>query len=157
MSKPFSHERLTKIRRLRKARRLFNKEPLFAYNQLIKEFPDYSYDQFLDDLRIRKKSKKKVIPKRLERYGRYSKVKELLIRYQQTDDTRFAIQAKQIMDQLRKPYRLQIVLNKQISEYCFHPYTPYSVVEQLSKQVKSCKTQEQIEKLVAEFSKYFHI
>lgn len=157
MRTPFSPERLANIRRLRKARRLFKKEPLFAFNHLTHEFPDYTFEQFLDDLRIRKKSKKKTIPKRLERYGRYNKVKELLDRYQQTNDIRFAIQAKQIMDQLRKPYRLQIVLNKKISEYCFHPYTPYSAVEQLSNQLKSCTTQEQIKKLVADFSKYCHI
>ncbi len=59
MGKPFTAERLESIRRMRKARRLFRKEPLFAYMLLSLEYVDYSYAQFLDDLRYRTKAKRK--------------------------------------------------------------------------------------------------
>lgn len=55
----FSPERLQHIRRLRKARRLFKQQPLFAYNIMSGSYEDYSLSDFLEDLRYRKPRKKK--------------------------------------------------------------------------------------------------
>lgn len=63
--KTFSPERLYKIRRLRKARRLFKQIPLFAYHIMRTTDEQYKYEDFLDDLRLRKTTgckNEKVIP-----------------------------------------------------------------------------------------------
>ncbi|MNJ95329.1 hypothetical protein D3C87_130390 [compost metagenome] len=85
MSKPFSPERLANIRRIRKARRLFKRSPLFAYCEMEKEFPGYTYTHFLDDLKIKKKKNAKTkIGSKLKRYGRFSEMTRLLELYKNT-------------------------------------------------------------------------
>ncbi|WP_289035014.1 hypothetical protein, partial [uncultured Flavobacterium sp.] len=69
MGKPFTPQRLANIRRMRKARRLYKKQPLFAYDILCKEYPDYTYDKFWDDLRYRRKPKRRKGKSALVRYG----------------------------------------------------------------------------------------
>lgn len=157
MGIPFTPERLEKIRRMRKARRLFKKMPLFAYTYMVESDPHYTYEQFLADLRLRKKTKKKDKIDRSSRYGRYGKMKEFYSLYDQTGDLKYAIQAQRLKDNMAKYYRVQIIVNRRITEYSFSPFIPYSQIESLSKLLSTCKTQEEADKMVTEFNRTAHI
>lgn len=157
MGKPFSPERLANIRRMRKARRLFKKAPLFAYAYMSDDYPDYTYAQFLDDLRIRRPGRKRKTRSPLERYGRYGKMQELRNLYRQTGEIAFALQAQQLKDNMTRPYRLLVRKNDQIREYSLSPLIHYMQIENLSKRVTACRSIAEADKLIADFMERSYI
>ncbi|WP_313491905.1 MULTISPECIES: hypothetical protein [Sphingobacterium] len=156
MSKPFTPERLTNIRRMRKARRLFKKLPLFAYTYMLQDIPDYTYEQFLDDLRIRRQGKKRKEKSYLSRYGRFGAMCQFIKLYEQTKDIAYARKAQDLRDNMTKPYRLLIRFKKLRRELYYSPLIPYSQIKELSENINRCKNLTEIEKVIADFDKYPH-
>lgn len=157
MGKPFTAERLEAIRRMRKARRLFRNEPLFAYMLLSLEYVDYSYAQFLDDLRYRTKAKRKETKSTLTRFGRYRRMLELLDRYEKTGVLDYAIQAQRLRKRMTKPYRVLIKINGQCIEYGFEPTIAIAEIERLTANLNGCATERDADQMIAEFRKYSRI
>lgn len=156
MSKTFTPERLSNIRRIRKARRLFKRIPLFAYTYMLHENPDYTYEQFLDDLRIRRPGKKKKKKSPLARYGRYYVMREYIQLYNQTKDISYAIKAQDLRNNMTKPYRLLIRFKKLSRELYYSPLIPYNQIKELSENINQCKNLNEVEKVIADFNKYPH-
>ncbi len=156
MGKPFSPDRLINIRRMRKARRLFKKAPLFAYSYMKEGYPDYSYLQFLDDLRVRRPGKKKNVKSPLARYGRYAAMREFLRLYEQSKEISYAIKAQELRKNMTKPYRLLIRYKNLSRELEFSLLIPYAQIKELSDNINRCRSRAAIDKLVANFSKYPH-
>lgn len=148
---PFSPERLRNIRRLRKARRLFKQTPLFAFHLMELEYPGYTQDEFLEDLRRRtkRKSKPKKTPQR--RYGRYYRVQALKERYASTGDEEAIRMAMRLQSVMTKPYRFLVRLKNQAKEFNLSPLIPISRVEQLNQSFTACKTMVEVEQLIDAF------
>ncbi len=156
MGKPFTPERLANIRRMRKARRLFRKQPLFAYTLMVESYPGYCYLQFVDDLRLRRPRKRKKGKSPLVRYGRYNRMEELKAKYRNTGNIDYAIQAQKLRKHLTKPYRVQVRLYKQIIEYNFSPVVNIREIEQLVEKLSACENESQADIIVADFRKTSH-
>ena len=156
MSKPFSPERLAKIRRIRKARRLFKKVPLFAYTYMLQDIPDYTYKQFLDDLHIGRPGKKRKGKSFLSRYGRYWAMREFIRLYDQTKNIAYAIKAQDLRNNMTKPYRLLIRYKNMYRELYFSSLIPYSQIKELSDNINRCENLTEVEKVIADFDKYQH-
>lgn len=151
MGNPFTPERLFHIRKMRKARRLFKKAPLFAYTFMLEAYPEYAYDQFLDDLRIRKPGRKRAARSPLVRYGRYTKMQQLLYLHRHTGEISLALQAQQLRDNMTTPYRMLVRKNARTKQYCLSPLIPYAQMEDLLRNVTACKSMEEADKLIADF------
>lgn len=149
--KKFSPERLEKIRRLRKARRFYQQAPAFAYIWLQAEYPDYTYSEFLDDLRRRSKRMHRKGKSPLSRYGRYGKMAALITEYEQTKDHQLLIQANQLRSNMTKPYRVFVKLKSYAVEFSFSPFIRYEHIAVLSEQVRQCNSEIEIETMVQEF------
>lgn len=157
MGKPFTPERLENIRRMRKARRLFKKQPLFAYATMLENYPNYTQHEFLDDLRLRKPRKKKKFKSPLLRYGRYYRMEEMKSKYMATGNIDFALQAQRLRRHLTKPYRVKVRIAHSTIEYGFSPLIQISDIELLVAKLAGCKDEKHADELVADFRKTAHI
>lgn len=151
MGKAFTPERLVSIRRMRKARRLYKQMPLFAFEILREEYPNYTREQFLDDLRYRTKAKRKKKKTTLTRYGRYARMVDLLHLYQQTGNNEYAIQAQRLRKRMTKPYRVRVKIGGQSWEYGVEATVPIHEVEQLTADLSTCTTIEQADEMMRRF------
>jgi len=147
----FSPERLMKIRRLRKARRLYKLEPAFALINLQREYPDYTQEQFWDDLRRRSRPKKKKGKSPLTRFGRYRRMQSLLARYLTTKDESLIRQAETLRLHMTKPYRVLVRIKGLTREFQISALTPIERVEMLTQQFRECTSDQEIETLYNEF------
>jgi hypothetical protein len=147
---PFSRQRLFKIRRLRKARRLWRREPLFAYARLQQIYPNYTEMDFIDDLRRRKPKKKRFAKKFQSRYGRYDKIQSLLKEFDQTQDFKYVLLANKLKARIAKPYIIRVKKGKKIMEYSAPPETSYAQIERFVLQAHECPTFEQANALFGE-------
>lgn len=157
MGKPFTPERLANIRRMRKARRLYRKQPLFAYLLMLGSYPDYSYDDFLDDLRYRKPPKRRKSKSGLMRYGRYFKMVEFAQRYLQTRNAEDGLKARQLRERMTKPYRVMVKIEGYRLEYGFSPLIPLAQIEELVRELNTCTAETHADELVERFRKTAHI
>lgn len=151
MGKPFTPERLANIRRLRKARRLYKKQPLFAYHQLCGEYFNYSHEQFLNDLRYRNKPKQRKGKSTMLRYGRYRRMEKLLDLYRETDNMEYALTALQLRRNLTKPYRVLVKIAGETWEYSFSPLIAIQQIENLISALAPCRTVKEVEELVERY------
>ena len=153
----FSPERLTNIRRMRKARRLYKQTPLFAFAAMQEEYPLYTFSQFLDDLRRRTEKKKKRFKTPLARYGRYRRIQELMTSFLLTQNWELALRAKLLRQRITQPYRLLIRLKGESIEYSFSALIPIQYIERLTEDISKCKTEHEIEKVISDFEQYNHL
>lgn len=149
--KPFSPERLAHIRRLRKARRLFKNEPLFAFLLMKADYPDYTHAEFLDDLRRRSKIKRKPKKSPLYRFGRYLRIDKLITRYQATGEEALILQAMKLRANITRPYRILVRLGGQYTEYFYSPLISIERIEKLNESFCACKTWDEVERVREEF------
>ena len=157
MGKPFSPERLENVRRMRKARRLYKKQPVFAFEILKREYPEYTHEQFWDDLRYRRRPKKKKGKSPLCRYGRYRRMQELGAQFEVTGKFEFAIQAMQLRKNMTKPYRVMVRVGGEVLEFELSAMIPIVRIECLVAELSKCQDAEQARQVVEEFSKNSHI
>lgn len=152
MGKPLTPEKLFALRRLRKARRLFKQQPVFAFAILCKEYKGYTHEQFMEDLRLRTKpkpKKKKTTP--LSRYGRFDQMNQFLELYQNTGLIDYARQAQRLRSAMTKPYRVLVKIQSIYIEYRLCPLIPYKEVVKLIESLKTCKTEDDVEKMIDKF------
>ena len=102
----WSQKAIIRNRRKRLARRLWKKQPLFAFYELMDRYPGYSVDEFMSDLKPRRPKKRKAGKSTLPRYGRYPEMMALLREYRETGDVAPAIRAQQLRVLITKPFRL---------------------------------------------------
>jgi len=154
MGKPFTPERLASIRRMRKARRLYKKEPLLAYHILCGEYPSYTHDDFWEDLRYRTKRKRKKKNKTpLSRYGRYERMKQLIAMYKDTANTDYGMKAQRLRNLMTKPYRVMVRIEGEVLEYRISPLIQITEIEKLVAQLPKCKTEQEADDFVEQFGK----
>lgn len=157
MGKPYTPERLASIRRMRKARRLFKKEPLFAYDILSREHPSYSLDDFWEDLRYRTNPKRRKAKSPLTRFGRFRRMEQLNELYWATENADYALKAQQLRRNMTKPYRMLLKIEGKIWEYSFSALIRIEEMERLSKELSGCKTLNEVETHIEQFRKTAHI
>jgi hypothetical protein len=147
----FSADRLMKIKRLRRARRLYKRFPLFAYSFMLEDYPDYTYREFCEDLRRRTRSKRMRGKFTFRGYGRYNQMEKMLRLYRETGDIRFAISANRLRQRMTKPFVMEFK-NKEGFFIChFSPLTPVSCLEQLQRDTKACGSLADMMELVKRF------
>lgn len=155
MGKPFSPERLASIRRMRKARRLFKKQPLFAYEILCSEYMDYTYEKFWDDLRYRTRPKRRKSKSPLVRFGRYRRMEKLNELFRVTANIDYGLQAQRLRRHMTKPYRVLVRIDGQILEYSFSPLIKIEEIERFTVELPKCRTAAQADEFVEQFRKGF--
>ncbi|BAV04429.1 hypothetical protein SAMN05421788_110163 [Filimonas lacunae] len=153
----FSEERLFKIRRLRKARRLHKKEPLFALQLMQEIYPGYTQEDFTDDLRPRTAPKKKKGKTLMARYGRYSRMQSLLIEFRLTGEWWYVYQASRLKERMTQPYRVQMTLAGAQREYPLPAQTPIALVEKLVTKIAVLQSWPEVEAAISAFNQYTHI
>lgn len=156
MGKSYTAERLANIRRMRTARRLYKVQPLFAYALMLELYPEYGQDEFWEDLRLRKPSKKKKGKSFLVRYGRYSRMVAMLNRYEQTGNPEDALQVIRLQERMTKPYRVLVRVGGERIEYKISPLVPIGEIEGLVKSLSACKTETEADALVERLRQNTH-
>jgi hypothetical protein len=151
MGKPFTPERLENIRRMRRARRLYRKAPLFAFEMMREEYPQYTYENFCDDLRYRTARKRKRGKSQLARYGRYRRMEKLKEQFRQTGNSDFALQAQKLHRNMTKPYRVLARVSGETWEYTLSPLIRIDDIEKLVALLNDCPTVEDAHALVGQF------
>ena len=154
---PFTPDRLLRIRRVRKARFLWEKLPLLAFEEMRQQYSNYSYNQFLDDLRRRSARRKKKIKTPLDRFGRYGEMKRLASLFQETGDVKAGIRANQLRKVLTKPYRVRIRIGGKTWEFTYPPTIAYKAISSFVNAASRCPTWVDFDILEAQFSAYLHI
>ena len=154
MKRKLSPEKLSGLRRLRLARRLWKKEPLLAYFTLKEKFPDCTYEQFLSDLVRRSKPKEKKSKSGLQRYGRYSRMAECISQFKEFHDTDAGREAIRLRKYMTTPHRILVRIKGKYKDYFFHPLISHSSIQELNQKINLCKTEQEVENLVAAFTKY---
>ena len=157
MGKPFSPERLANIRRMRKARRLYKKQPVFAFAIMVAEYPEYTIEKFWDDLRYRRPPKKKKGKSSLVRYGRYRRMEQLNGQYLATGNLEYGLQAVRLRRNMTKPYRVLVRVSGQEIEYSFSPLIPIERIENLVRELSNCKDLAEADKLIEISDRHSHI
>lgn len=157
MVTPLTPEKLQNLRRLRKARRLYKQTPLFAYQLMQQEYPNYSYAKFMDDLRRRTKKKIRKKKSPLVIFGRYWRIDKLMVQFRSTKDFTLLEMAIKLRKNITKPYRMLVKLKGECMEFTFSPFTPIERIEQLNERFKQCTTQEEIEKVFNDFKCSAHL
>lgn len=157
MGKPFTPERLARIRRMRKARRLYRAQPLFAFEMMQQQYPAYTYQDFCDDLRYRKKPKRRKGKSFLKRFGRYARMEQLNEMYHRTGNIAYAVQAQRLRKHMTKPYRILVRIDGDILEYGLSALVRIEEVERLTNLLPKCKTQQQADTLMEQFRENSHI
>ncbi|MGE7775180.1 hypothetical protein ACQKLP_10680 [Chitinophaga sp. NPDC101104] len=127
-----SPESLFKLRRLRKARFLWKKGPLMALATMQAQYPGYTQQMLIADLKPR--SRKKVIPKTrspLYKYGRYARMQQLIQLYHQTGDIQNLLEAQKLRKRLTAPYRVEVRTGNHVKEFYLPATTSYTTVVSL--------------------------
>ena len=146
---------LNRVRRLRKARRLYKAMPLFAYDILQKEYPGYSYEAFLQDIQPRKKKlRPKTHKSRRVRFGRYFEMQRMARRYNETQNPVYGLKANQLRKYLSKPYRVLISINNQVQEYSYPATISITLIQQLVTMAGSCQDFTEYEQKEREVLRY---
>ncbi len=143
----FSPKRLYTIRRMRKARRLWKKEPLLAFTTMLTLYPIYTEEEFLRDLKRRTKRKKKKPKEVLRRYGRFEPMMQLLNKYEQTGDASYALQAATLRRNMTKPYRVSVKIAGITKEYVYSPLINWKGMEIYVSNIKKCQSWGEFEAL----------
>ncbi|MBA4852046.1 hypothetical protein [Emticicia sp. BO119] len=149
----FSEAAIQSRRRKLRAKRLWKKSPIFAYETLSKEIEGYSLLDFDKDIKSKTKPKTNKKKTTLERYGRYWEYRRVLALYNDTKNSDYYFAAKRLRDNMTKPYRFQVTFKGEKKEYSFEATTKYQTVVELQKLVKTCESiQEFDQKLEAYIS-----
>ncbi len=141
--------------RINKARRFFKKAPIFAFQELQALLGDeYTFEQFLGDLKLKTKPKRKAKKSGLVRYGRYGRMMQLVSIWRSSGDISFLIEAQQLRDRISQPYRLQVRYGREIKEYYYPPEVPINHLEAILELTKVCSSHAQFEEMKLEKEKY---
>jgi len=152
MGTPLTPEKLYLLRRLRKARRLTKKVPLFAFQMMKEEHPDYTYEEYCADLRRRSKPKPKRKGKSpLMRYGRYWRIQKLVKEFHAKGNHDCIRRANILRQNITKRYKIRYSINKEGAEYSFSALIPIERIETLVHSINQCKTAEEAEALILSF------
>jgi hypothetical protein len=154
MKRKLCPEALYSLRRLRLARRLWKKEPLFAFITLKEKYPDCTYEQFLSDLVRRSKPKAKKSKSGLQRYGRYHRMVECISKFKEYQDITAGLEALRLRKYMTAPHRLLVRIGKKHKDYFFDPLISFSSIQKLNEKICLCKSEQEVEDLVAAFTKY---
>jgi hypothetical protein len=150
----FTPERLIATRRVRAARRLFKRFPLFAHEMMQEKYPDYSYQDFLNDLpkkKIKRKSYRRV-KNPLRAYGRFFQIESMLSEYQATLDPLFVLKAQKLRDRITKPYEIVVRKAGVIIEYSIPAFVSYKAIEQLVSSFREARSIDEVQQLFKNFS-----
>lgn len=142
----YSEEARASRRRKLRAKRLWKKLPMFAFQTLLQDNPDYTINQFSQDIIFRKKIKERKSKSNLERYGRYWKYRELLNLYLSTRNEEYYFAAKRLRDNMTKPYRVSIkYAGESGKEFSFDATIKYEAIQEIVRLSKTCKSIQEFE------------
>lgn len=137
-NRKWSSDTISKVRRMRKARRTFKAAPLFAYNILAQEYEEYSYETFISDLTIRNRKSSRKSSKNLNRYGRYYEMQKMIKLYNQTGEIKYGLIAQRLRKYLTQPYRAFIRIAGEEKE-AFYPATvDIKIIRELMNHANNC-------------------
>lgn len=151
--KQLSPESLYKLRCLRKARRLWKSVPMLAYAIMCDDYPGYTYEHFLSDLRPKgkRKTKSKCGKNPLQRYGRYTRMQQLVQDYYCTKALEPLIQASKLKARMALPYQMEIAISGECRRYQFSPRISLADMEQLNEAIEKCATASEADRLYEDF------
>lgn len=152
----FSEETKLRIRRRKRARRLWKENPIFAFRTMQAEYDNYTHETFLDDLKIKSKKKERRVKNPLLRFGRWRQMENQLSSYRKTGDVKFLEMAQKLRNNMTKPYRLLVRYEKDEVEYTFPATYKYDLIAKLSALAKQCKSQVEFKEKMEEITKYAH-
>jgi len=150
-SKTFSPLRLTRIRRMRMARRLYKTTPVFALIEMQRLYPGYSLNDLWSDLHRRTKAKTRDHKSSLARYGRYGKMMHLVTQFALTGNPVLGIQAERLGKYMTRPYRIRVVLQRENLEFTFPATVALHRIAELTRTLKTCSEISQVLALVEAF------
>lgn len=148
-----SPEALFRLRRLRQARRLFKRAPLFAYHWMQQEYRDYSHQEFLTDLRP-SNTKKWSAKSTLIRYGRYFRMRELLREYFRSRDINVLHKAQLLRQRMTKPYQIRCRIDGVWLDYQLPATVAIATIEDLMVKLNSCHSEHQADEMVKACTRY---
>ena len=147
----FSEETLRRIRRMRKARRLFRYLPLFAFSMMLVEYHDYDYDTFIRDVTPRRRKKRKKVPKTpLARYGRFWEMRHLVRQYKESKEPVIGLKADLLRKNMTRPYRVLLQIGRECREHAYPATYSYSTIRDFAMKARQCRSWIEIDALEAD-------
>lgn len=148
----YTPEKLVTLRRLRAARRMHRRFPLMAFLFMKEKYPEYSYNDFIEDITPKRKryykSYRYIKKCPLRKYGRFTAMDNLIQQYRQTGDPAALLKAEKIRKVMTKPYRILVSIKGQATEFYLSEYIPYHIVQDLTIAIKKTNTMEMAEQLI---------
>jgi hypothetical protein len=138
------------LKRQRRAKKEFKTAPLFAFYTMLKLYPGYSFEEYLQDIKPKRKSKIN-IPAAWAQYGRFGQIQKLIARYQVVGKNSLIKKAIQIKKEIREPYKISARTPSGDMQFSFSAKTPFEQIEKLLRKINACKTSAKVLKVVAEF------
>lgn len=148
MSNAFSPQRLAAIRRMRQARRLFKVQPLFAFHQMLVDYPAYTVEDFWEDLRYRSRPKRRKGRCPLVAYGRYSRMMQYRELYRSTGIAEYGLHVLRLRKNMTKPYRVLVKIKGEAGLYTLAATIPIERIERLTSDLQTCVGLQEAERLI---------
>lgn len=143
----WSEEAKQRVRRRKAARRTWKKAPVFAFQMLCEQFPGYTTEMFLEDLKPRRQKPKRLkVKNHMRKYGRFAELQTLTFQWDDGDRTpELGLRILQLEKNLKKPFRLLKKFEGKLWEFYYTAKAPVSVIKELAALANDCKTKEEFE------------
>jgi len=129
--------------------------PLFAVEFMADEFPDYTLEQFENDLEGKKLPKKRKGKSPMHRQGRYLPMRKALADYRLTGEMKYLLEAKRLRERMFQPYQLEYRIGKERRRMQFPSTTSMRLMRELVEIQFS--SWEELEKILEEKTRWIHI
>jgi hypothetical protein len=141
-------------RRRRVAKRMLKRFPLFAVEEMHKEFPTYDLDTFITDVtrKTRKGKSFHRIKSPMVRQGRYWEMQKMLSEYNMTGNVEFLYKAQKLRNNMYLPFEIDYRLKREVTTMSFPSYCPLSMIRDLT--AIKFTSWEELETIIKEKTRY---
>jgi len=146
--------RRRKSRRIRVAKRLYKRFPLFTAEFMQEEFPGTTADQVAEIVskKTRKTKSYRKVKSGLARFGRYPLMQKALQDYKESGDVDKLKEAQRLRSNMTKDFQFKFRIGKEVKYFRLPAHASYSIAKQIA--AIKCDSWEELDSKWHELTKY---
>lgn len=120
-------------RRRRVSKRMLKRFPLFAVEEMSKEFPNMTQELFIADItkKTRKSKSFRKVKSPMVRQGRYWEMEKMLAEYRETGNIEYLWKAQRLRNLMYEDFRVDFKLGKEVKTMYFPSTCPISAIKSI--------------------------